>query len=418
MFLSPVAVQHTSATHLETLAALGFTYRGREANAPWRAAADARIDRYRKADLKVRVLNAQGQPESGAAVRLQMRQHAFKFSSEIAVERLFADKTYQAKALELYNQVVLGNALKWPVWEQPWYPKSLTPQALKLFRDHGIPVRGHNLIWPCDDSYCLPDDVPGLFGNPAALRARIDAHLKDILGATKGQLTEWDVVNEPSANKRLARLLGEDEIAVWLNRAKQLDPSAKMFLNDYGNLGEGGLDTEYKRIIARMQALKAPLEGIGLQGHFGWSMTPPDELYARLNSFASFGLPLEITEFDVNITDEQLQADYLKDAMTVAFSQPAVTGFMMWGFWQDQHWLPDAALYRTDWSIKPNGQVWLDLVKNRWWTDVRGSSTNSGQFAARGFLGDYLLTATLGQKTVSLPVTLNRASGEFTLRLP
>lgn len=44
--------------------------------------------------------------------------------------------------------------------------------------------------------------------------------------------------------------------------------------------------------------------------------------------------------------------------------------------------------------------------------------TETVAVTGQSFTGDYLLTATLGQKTVSLPVTLNRASGEFTLRLP
>jgi hypothetical protein len=120
----------------------------------------------------------------------------------------------------------------------------------------------------------------------------------------------------------------------------------------------------------------------------------------------------------VNVTDEQLQADFLRDFLTVAFSHPGISSFLMWGFWESQHRLPNAALYRKDWSIKPNGQAWLDLVKKAWWTDVTTSSDVNGMVATRGFLGDYVLTATLGSKTVSLPVKLTKTSGEFVLKLP
>jgi endo-1,4-beta-xylanase len=229
---------------------------------------------------------------------------------------------------------------------------------------------------------------------------------------------EWDVVNEPSANKRLANVLGEDEIAAWYKRAKALDPTPKLFLNDYGNLGEGNLDAEYKRIIKRVLALGAPLEGIGLQGHFDVKVTPPEELYTRLQDFAALGLPLAITEFDVNTTDEALQADYLRDFMTVAFSTPGVDSFLMWGFWQGQHWLPDAALYRQDWSIKPNGQAFKDLIFKTWWTNVSGSSDSGGAYTTRGFLGDYDVTVTANGKTVTQKLKLQKNSPELVVKLP
>jgi GH35 family endo-1,4-beta-xylanase len=100
-----------------------------------------------------------------------------------------------------------------------------------------------------------------------------------------------------------------------------------------------------------------------LQAHFGWGLPAIEDVYNRLNSFAKLGKTFAITEFDVNVTDEQLQADFLRDFLTVAFSHPGISSFLMWGFWESEHWLPNAALYRKDWSIKPNGQAWLDLVK-------------------------------------------------------
>ncbi len=395
---------------------LGFTYAGRESNAAWRVAANTRIEQNRKSDLKLKVVDANNQPVNGASVHLEMKKHAFAFGTAVSAQVLKDNPTYKAKILELYNRAVLGNDLKWPDWEE--YTKQIALEALKFFKDNGISARGHNLIWPCNDDYCLPTDVVTMFNDPVKLRARIDAHFQDILAATKGQLVEWDVVNEPSANKRISNILGEDEMAVWYKRVKQLEPNATLFLNDYGNLGEGNLDVEFKRILTRLLALGAPIEGIGLQGHFGWELPAPEDVYNRLNSFASFGKTMAITEFDVNITDEQLQADYLRDFMTVAFSHPGISSFLMWGFWESEHWLPNAALYRKDWSIKPNGQAWLDLVKKAWWTDVTTSSDANGLVNTRGFLGDYVLTATLGSKTVSMPVKLEKTSGEFLLKLP
>ena len=419
--LGGVVIKNYAKTQtLKSLPFSGFTYVGREANAAWRAAADARIDQLRKANLRVKVVNANGQAVPNATVKLEMQRHAFRFGTAVDAERLLGTSAdslkYKKTTLELFNHVVLENDLKWPNWET--YTRARALEALKFFRAYGISVRGHNLIWPCNDEYCLPKDVPAMFSNPAQLRMRIDSHLVEILGATKGQLSEWDVVNEPSANKRLSDILGEDEMAAQFRRVKQLEPSAKLFLNDYGNLGEGDLDVEFKRIIARMITLGAPLEGVGLQAHFGSKLTPPAELLTRLTDFGKFGLPLAITEFDVNINNEQLQADYLRDFLTVAFSSPNVNSFLMWGFWEGQHWLPDAALYRQDWSIKPNGQAYKDLLFKRWWTNASGLSNANGQYGTRGFMGNYKLTVTLGAKTVTRIVTLGKNSTEFVVNVP
>jgi endo-1,4-beta-xylanase len=402
---------------LTSIPSRGFEYRGIEATAAWRQAANTRIDQYRKGNLTINVVDASGTAVPYATVKVEMQRHAFPFGSAVDATRLFSDQTYQNNVVKLFNRVVLENDLKWTTWE--CCTKDVGLRALDFFKAKGIPVRGHNLIWPCDADYCLPSDVVSYLqtSNLSALSSRIDSHLVELTTATKGKLVEWDVVNEPSANKRIFDVTGEGEMATWYRRVKQLDPGVKLFLNDYGNLGEGTLDTEYKRIIGRMLALGAPIEGIGLQAHFGWDLTPPEELNNRLNSFGVLGLPLAITEFDVNISDEKLQANYLRDTLTIAFANPRVSSFLMWGFWEDQHWLPQAALYRKDWSIKPNGQVWNDLIFKQWWTNVTGPSSSRGTYSTRGFLGNYKITVTKNGKSVTRNTTLIRKGTTLTMTL-
>ena len=50
----------------------------------WRAAADARIEAHRKADLRVVVLGADGKPVEGADVAVRMMRHAFKFGTQVS----------------------------------------------------------------------------------------------------------------------------------------------------------------------------------------------------------------------------------------------------------------------------------------------------------------------------------------------
>ncbi|MFI5380849.1 MAG: hypothetical protein ACHRHE_16240 [Tepidisphaerales bacterium] len=102
----------------------------------------------------------------------------------------------------------------------------------------------------------------------------------------------------------------------------------------------------------------------------------------------------------------------MRDFMTAVFSHPATEAFTQWGFWEGRHWKPQCATIRKDWTLKPNGQAYMDLVFKQWWTDVKGKTAADGTFAVRGFLGDYQITVTSGGRTVTdgarLPATGTR----------
>ena len=57
------------------------------------------------------------------------------------------------------------------------------------------------------------------------------------------------------------------------------------------------------------------------------------------------------------------------------------------GVWEGDHWKPQAALWRKDWSIKPGGQAYFDLVFRDWWTKAQGKSSAAGDCTLRGFYG-------------------------------
>ncbi len=122
-----------------------------------------------------------------------------------------------------------------------------------------------------------------------------------------------------------------------------------------------------------------------------------------------------MTELSFNLDDREVQADYLRDFMIAAFSHPNVHGIMLWGFWEKRHWRPQGALFDADWSIRPHGQAWMDLVHTQWRTDVRLSTDSGGIAKIHGFLGNYLITASIDGKTVRSDVKLTSSGGELTL---
>ena len=388
----------------DTLPRTRATYRGMEKNAPWRKAARERILRYRTGELAVTVRDAAGKPVPGALVRARMARHAYLFGSETSLKYLIVNKDtpdgrkYREWIPKLFNTAVEGGGFKWDAWEGQWGP-GYTPEnsiaSVRWLREQGLTVRGHVLVWP--SWRYLPKSLRALEKEPAALRKRILDHIREEAGSVKGMMAQWDVVNEPFDNHDLLDILGREAMVDWFREAHATDPDAALFLNDYALLAGGGGDTPHRRhfddTVRFLLASKAPLDALGIQGHFGSMPTPPEEMLKLLDRYAAHGLPLYITEFDHTTADEEFQGRFMRDLLTVFFSHPATKGFVMWGFWDGCHWKDNSPIFRRDWSVKPAGKAWMDLVLKEWWTDAEARTDSSGRAVIRGFLGDYSVAA-------------------------
>lgn len=399
-----------------------ITYAGQAADAPWRAAAETRIEKHRKADLAITVSDAAGKPVPGAQVAVAMKRHAFGWGSAVTAKNILRQDAdgdrYRGVIASNFTRVVFENDLKWPVWESPGgREKTLT--AADWLRARNIEIRGHTLIWPSWKQ--TPGDLQRLKDDPARLRQRINGHITNEVSTMKGRLVDWDVINEPYNNNDVMQVLGDAEMIAWFKLARQFDPQVHLYLNDYAILSAGGLDRSHQDHFEKtLRFLKdggAPISGLGMQSHFGGTPTPPERMLAILDRFAAIGLEISITEHDIDTEDEQLQADFTRDFLTTVYSHPAVAAVLTWGFWENAHWRPNAAYYRKDWSLTPAGQVWVDLVRGRWWTNCHARTDAAGVVRTRGFIGDYEITVTHGAATQTVRTALSGAGTKIDVRL-
>ena len=104
-----------------------------------------------------------------------------------------------------------------------------------------------------------------------------------------------------------------------------------------------------------------------------------------------------------------MQGDYTRDFLTAVFAHPAVTAFTMWGFWEGDIWQHNAALYRQDWTPKPNG-VALEAPLKSWRTDATATTAADGTFKLRGFRGDYDVVVSGGADPWHGTVTLGESA--------
>ncbi len=409
-------------TTLDKLLATRFSYAGREANAAWRTKALERIQQIRTAPLNIVVTDAAGKPVAGARVEARLGQPAFIFGSEVDAALIATDtpemQVYRDKIAELFDTVTIGNDLKWQRWMNP-ERRANTLRAMDWIEAKGLRLRGHNLVWP--GWQFSPKRLQSLANPGVEIPRQIETHIEDEVTATRGRIWAWDVLNEPIHERDFYQSFPDTKSADWFKQARKLDPKALLFVNEYAMLNSRTSPDFIKRyleFIKMLQANGAPLDGIGVQGHFGGQVRSPVDVLSDLDLLQTSGLPINITEFDINTKDEQLQADYTRDFLIAIFSHPGVTGFIQWGFWQPHHWKPDAAMYRADWSEKPSAKVWRDLVLNQWRTKLDATTNAQGEIASRGYLGVYEVTVTSGEKVLKHTMNLTKDRGEVRLTLP
>jgi len=396
---------------LNDLPVTEITYTGRDANAAWRIEARERINLHRKGMIDIVVQDKHGTPVKDALVSVEMIRHKFGFGTAIPASLFLSNSEFRKKVYEMFNEVVFENDLKWPQFNAT----SMTNvrRALDSLDKRNIAVRGHNVIWP-SWTRC-PASLQSLGSNPAALKNEINKRIDDVVTFTKGRLNDWDVINEPYSEHDIMDILGNEVMADWLKRVREIDPNVKLYINDYGILSSGGLDIKkqdsYFNLIKYLDNLGGTVDGVGMQGHFSSDLTPITKVYSILDRFAALGKDIKITEHDINITQRQVQADYTRDFMTILFSHPSVKSILIWGFWQTSHWRPDAALYNADWSIRPHGQAFRDLILNQWWTPKAEKTTSpTGAVTFEGFLGTYKCTVRAGGNETTTTFTINNSN--------
>ncbi len=392
----------------EQLELTPLTYVGREPDAAWRKAADERIEKLRKSDFRLTLTGPDGRPLTGVPVKIALKRHDFAFGSCINLGVFHREgpdtERYRKEFVSLFNQAVFEGAMK---WNNGWTYSDRLKECLDFLDANKVTVRGHTLIWPGWTN--LPNWLPALKENKSALEQTVRDHIFYEASMLKDRVVEFDVMNESLGNHDLQDILGRGVMTEWYKIARQAAPKPLLYMNDtgiitFGSTADGKIyprTAEYLATIREMLDAGAPIDGIGVQGHFDESrLTPPEKLLETFDLFGEFKLPLKITEFDLKTFDEQLEADYLRDVMTAIFSHPQGAGFLMWGFWGGSHWKFAAPIFRRDWSLKPAGEAYRKLLFDTWSTRMAGKTGPDGSFGGRGFHGKYEAEAVVDGKTL------------------
>lgn len=257
-----------------------------------------------------------------------------------------------------WNQVTPENAGKWgrvEMKEDDYYWSGLDSvydYAIK----HGFPFKFHNLVWG--------KQQPSWLGNLDSVQQvkQVEKWIK-LCGERYPKTDLVDVVNEPIRTsydtlyppyyKAIggAGKTGWDWVIWSFKKARKYFPHSKLLLNEYHILdGEKPIKT-FIHIINLLKE-RHLIDGIGCQAHF-LENTDSSTIRTNLDLLAKTGLPIYISEYDVNIANDAKQLKIYKEQFPIFWESPAVKGITLWGYIQDRIWRKDAYLLRTNGTERP-----------------------------------------------------------------
>lgn len=266
----------------------------------------------------------------------------FALGTAAKLAPLAADRRYASLLAGEFNSMTTENAGKMR-YLQPSRGRFEFGELNSLFdfaKRHNQEVWLHTMVWHNE----LPDWVNAL--RPEEAQSAMVEHIKTVMGHTKGRVKGVDVINEPlenyTGNMRQSpwlRGMGRDYIPIALQAAQQADPTAELWINEYGWDKPNQKDEErFQALLAIAKDVKARgirLDGIGLQAHVLES--PRDRadlevLERRVNEFAAIGVKVRISEMDVTANaGRKEQARQFGDMLRFAIRHPNISGYTMWG---------------------------------------------------------------------------------------
>jgi GH35 family endo-1,4-beta-xylanase len=337
------------------------------------ARAKQNIETYRKGDVSITILDAEGNPVKNATVTINQVTQDFLFGN--LCEEIFSPRispqdsiTFTKRFTDLFNFTEI-TAIKWAPYE-PQQGKTGWQQlqrTLDWCMANHITTKGHTLGWTHDAG--TPHWLLKLPANEAMELYK--ARILNLVGGFKNQIKMWDVVNEPVNTIPLEKAMQDtisgngqidagfrynvkgitiDETLPWVensfNWTKQADPAGDFILNEFYLIAKPEVREKFYDLVKALQRHKAPVTGLGIQAHEPREQWfSPVEIMNTFDQLKDLGLPLHITEFIPQSSGkpitggwrqgswtEEAQAEFSEQFYTLAFSYPSIKSIHWWAY--------------------------------------------------------------------------------------
>ena len=244
------------------------------------------------------------------------------FKVGVALNTRNFSEAEQKVILENYNSVTCENDMKpgelhpnegeWR-WEK-------ADSIANWCRRNKIPMRGHCLVWHSQFANWMLRDKKGNFVKKEVFYERLRDHIHTVMNRYKDIVYCWDVVNEAMADQQrpawgnrpagspyresdLYKLCGDEFIAKAFEFAREADPKALLFYNDY-NAFDKGKSQRIFVMVKKMKDAGVPIDGIGMQGHLNIFNPSMEDFGNAIDKYATLVKHIQITELDIRANEE------------------------------------------------------------------------------------------------------------------
>ncbi|MBD3184094.1 hypothetical protein GF312_17550 [Candidatus Poribacteria bacterium] len=391
--------------------------------------ADIEIEKHRKSDAVVKIINQDEKPVPDVKIKIRQISSDFLFACNVTLitgelgekipiehyrfqPRLESEKQveeFKKRFLDLFNCATVP--LYWkavePVEGKPDY--SSVDRVIKWLKSNEINIKGHTLVW------VHGDNLPLWFRAypPQEQRKLIKKHIQDVVSRFKGRVDMWDMVNEAAwANNTLAGMSMGEYTSLPFIWAREADPDVLLAINDAHKIIPPTEMVRYWGFLYCMNQNQVPYDIIGVQVHVNHDERfPLENIREILRKYSELKKPIHVTEFTPgsqgipirsswkqgNWTEGE-QAEYVERFYRLCFSIPAVKSIGWWDLSDYSAWVVKGGLIREDMTPKPAYETLKKLIHETWKTNLEGKTDQKGLFKFRGFHGKYKIQLELGKK--------------------
>ncbi|WP_185957154.1 endo-1,4-beta-xylanase [Gracilimonas mengyeensis] len=317
----------------------------------------------------------------------------------------------EERFLNYWNQITPENSGKWGSVEgsRDQYNWTQLDEAYNRAIGNSLPFRFHVLVWGRQQPQWvrdLPQDE-----QLEELREWFEA-----VAERYPEIDYLEVVNEPindpptttgaNANDEGSggyyEALGGSGETGWdwvinaFQMARDIFPSSvKLMINEYGIVSSSSRVQQYLGIVNLLKE-RGLIDGIGAQAHAfsnggsSESSTSPNTMRNNLNTLGESGLPLQITELDIdgdpNGSDDEsdeLQLERYQRIFPVFWEHPKVEGVTLWG-WLPGMWRSPQEAYIFNGRPRP-AMEWLQDYVDTANVEVNVSLEEPGFELPRGY---------------------------------
>lgn len=406
------------------------------------------IEKYRKGDMTISVLDGNGAPVADADIRVRQITHDFRFGANLfmldELETEEKNQRYKEAFKAVFNMATLPfywNAteeikgqLRYAKDSYKFYRRPPIDLCMEFCEENGIEPREHSLAY--DQTFPLwLKDAP-----VEEVKTELERRFREIAERYADRIRTIEVTNEMCWVKGVTQLYSHPSFLEWAYKtADKHFPNNQLAINE--STEEAWLHVcrcvaSYYAYTEATMLKGGRIDAMGMQFHMFYSreqelekakgLYNPINLYDHMNLYANLVDCLQVTEITIpaysnDPLDEEIQAKLIEYLYTVWFSHPNMEQIIYWNMVDGYAYIynPDkipekirksqgnmtigenvyyGGLLRFDMTPKPAYRMLDELINHRWRTNL-DLHTENGSTGFRGFYGEYEIEVTAKGKT-------------------